>query len=53
MSTITQLICNKFGGIRQRNAVFSEDLITAQDMNKPIFLYILRTARKENSIYMI
>lgn len=32
MSTLTQLICNNFGGIRQKNAVFSEELITAQDI---------------------
>lgn len=32
MSTITQLLCNKFGGIRQKNPVFTADLITAQDL---------------------
>lgn len=32
MSAITQLICNKFGGIRERNACFSSDVITAQDL---------------------
>lgn len=32
MSTYTQLLCNRFGGIRERNASFSEELITAQDL---------------------
>ncbi len=32
MSTITQLLCNKFGGIRERNAIFSDELITCNDM---------------------
>ena len=32
MSTITQLLCNKFGGIRERNAVFNDEMITACDM---------------------
>lgn len=32
MSSITQLICNNFGGIRQHNAVFNSELITAEDM---------------------
>ena len=39
MSTITQLICNKFGGIRTKNAVFSEELITAQDMQNVELYY--------------
>lgn len=32
MSQLTQLICNRFGGIRQKNAIFSSDIITAQDI---------------------
>ena len=32
MSTLTQLICRNFGGIRQKNAVFSEEMISAQDI---------------------
>ena len=32
MSTITQLLCNNFGGIRQRTGVFSDEIITAQDI---------------------
>ena len=39
MSTITSLICSKFGGIRQKNAVFSEDLITAQDIQNVELYY--------------
>lgn len=39
MSTITQLICHNFGGIRQKNAVFSEELITAQDMQNVELYY--------------
>lgn len=39
MSTITQLLCNRFGGIRERNASFSEDLITAQDMQNVELYY--------------
>ena len=57
MSTITQLICNKFGGIRQRNAVFSEDLITAQDIQNVELYYTgtnggvgIRTAKGNISI---
>lgn len=38
-SNITQLICNSFGGIRQKNAVFSSDLITAQDMQNVELYY--------------
>lgn len=38
-SNITQLICNNFGGIRQKNAVFSSDLITAQDMQNVELYY--------------
>ncbi len=57
MSTMTQLICNKFGGIRQRNAVFSEDLITAQDIQNVELYYTgtnggigIRTAKGNVSI---
>ena len=32
MSSVTQLICNNFGGIRQHNAVFNSELITAEDI---------------------
>lgn len=32
MSTLTQLICRNFGGIRQKNAIFSEEMISAQDI---------------------
>lgn len=39
MSTITQLICNKFGGIRTKNAIFSKDIITAQDMQNVELYY--------------
>ena len=58
MSTITQLICNKFGGIRQRNASFSEDLITAQDIQNVELYYTgtnggvgIRTAKGNISIH--
>lgn len=39
MSTITQLICNNFGGIRQKNAVFNSDLITASDIQNVELYY--------------
>lgn len=39
MSTLTQLICNNFGGIRQKNAVFNSDLITASDMQNVELYY--------------
>lgn len=39
MSTITQLLCNNFGGIRQKNAVFNSDLITAQDIQNVELYY--------------
>lgn len=32
MSITTSLICNKFGGIRRKNAIFSVDLITASNL---------------------
>ena len=57
MSTMTQLICNKFGGIRQRNSVFSEDLITAQDIQNVELYYTgtnggvgIRTAKGNVSV---
>jgi hypothetical protein len=57
MSTITQLICNKFGGIRERNAQFTEDLITAQDIQNVELYYTgvnggigIRTAKGNVSI---
>ena len=57
MSAITQLICNKFGGIRQRNAVFSNELITAQDMQNVELYYTgtnggvgIRTAKGNISV---
>lgn len=39
MSTLTQLICHNFGGIRQKNAVFSEEIITAQDLQNVELYY--------------
>ena len=39
MSKIGQLLCNKFGGIRERNAAFSDKLITAQDMQNVELYY--------------
>nr|DAX39333.1 MAG TPA: stabilization protein [Caudoviricetes sp.] len=42
MSTVTQLICNKFAGIRRQNAMFNENAITAQDMQN-IELYFTGT----------
>lgn len=57
MSTMTQLICNRFGGIRQRNASFSEELITAQDIQNVELYYTgtnggvgIRTAKGNISI---
>lgn len=32
MSVITQLLCNNFGGIREKNAMFTSEKITAQDL---------------------
>lgn len=42
MSVISQLICNKFAGIRKNNAIFSEEAISAQDMQN-IELYYTGT----------
>ena len=39
MSTLTQLLCNNFGGIREKNAYFSSELITAQDMQNVELYY--------------
>lgn len=39
MSTITQLLCNTFGGIRQKNAVFSADMVTAKDIQNVELYY--------------
>lgn len=57
MSIITKLICNKFGGIRQRNAMFNEDIITAQDMQNVELYYTgtnggvgIRTAKGNISV---
>lgn len=57
MSTITNLLCNNFGGIRQKNAVFSSELITAQDMQNVELYYTglnngvgIRTAKGNVSI---
>ena len=39
MSTLTQLICRNFGGIRQKNAVFSEEMISAQNIQNVELYY--------------
>lgn len=39
MSTVTQLICNRFGGIRHRNSSFSEELISASDIQNVELYY--------------
>lgn len=39
MSTITQLLCHNFGGIRQNNACFTDELITAQDIQNVELYY--------------
>lgn len=39
MSSIGQLLCNKFGGIRERNAAFNGELITAQDLQNVELYY--------------
>ena len=57
MSTITQLICRNFGGIREKNAVFSEEMISAQDIQN-VELYFtginngigIRTAKGNSSV---
>ncbi|MBQ6516807.1 hypothetical protein IJI31_06470 [bacterium] len=42
MSNIIQLLCNRFGGIRERNSYFSDELITAHDLQN-IELYFTGT----------
>ncbi|MCR5266786.1 MAG: hypothetical protein K6E29_09390 [Cyanobacteria bacterium RUI128] len=39
MSTVTQLLCNRFGGIRHRNSSFSDELITASDIQNVELYY--------------
>ena len=39
MSTVTQLICNRFGGIRHRNSSFSDELISASDIQNVELYY--------------
>jgi len=39
MSSIVQLLCNNFGGIRERNAAFSNEAITAQDIQNVELYY--------------
>lgn len=39
MSKTVQLLCNQFGGIRERNASFSNDRITAQDIQNVELYY--------------
>lgn len=57
MSVVTQLLCNNFGGIRERNAAFSSELITAQDLQNVELYYTgvnsgigIRTARGNVSV---
>ena len=57
MSVITQLLCNNFGGIRERNGAFSSDIITAQDIQNVELYYTgvnsgvgIRTAKGNISI---
>ena len=38
-SYTTQLICNKFGGIKKKDAVFSSDIITASDLQNVELFY--------------
>lgn len=54
---LTQLICNNFGGIRQKNAVFTDELITAQDIQNVELYYTgtnggvgIRTAKGNVSV---
>ena len=39
MSVTTQLLCNKFGGIRKKTATFSNDLITCSDCQNVELFY--------------
>lgn len=57
MTTITQMLCNKFGGIRERNANFNDSLVTAQDIQNVELYYTgvnegvgIRTAKGNTSI---
>lgn len=57
---VTQLICNNFGGIRERNAVFNNELITANDIQNVELYYTgsnsgigIRTAKGNKSILNI
>lgn len=57
MSTVTQLLCNNFGGIRQKSAIFNESLISAQDSQNVELYYTeinggvgLRTAKGNYAI---
>ena len=57
MSVVTQLLCNSFAGIRERNAAFSSELITAQDLQNVELYYTgvnsgigIRTARGNVSV---
>lgn len=54
---VTQLVCNNFGGIKTKNAIFSADIITAQDMQNVELFYSgtnggvgIRTAKGNLSI---
>ena len=57
MAVVTNLLCNRFGGIRENNAFFTSDIITAQDIQN-IELYFtglnngvgIRTAKGNISI---
>lgn len=57
MSVVTQLLCNNFAGIRERNSAFSSELITAQDLQNVELYYTgvnsgigIRTARGNVSV---
>ena len=39
MSTITQLLCNHFGGIREKSAIFNEEMISAKDLQNVELYY--------------
>jgi len=57
-TTITSLICNNFSGIRHKNAIFTSDLVTAQDLQN-VELYDtelnggvgIRTSKGNKAIY--
>ena len=57
MTTITQMLCNKLCGIRERNANFNDSLVTAQDIQNVELYYTgvnegvgIRTAKGNTSI---